>query len=102
MINVFLNGILGILQKAVELVLTPVNTLVANAFPSLATYITAFDNFISTIFNGTIDWFLYMLPPNFRSLLSVYFVFLIAIQGFMWSYHAITHIYEIYQRVKFW
>lgn len=102
MINALLNGILGILQKAVEIVLTPVNLLISNAFPSLATYITAFDNFISTIFNGTVDWFLYMLPPNFRSLLSVYFVFLIAIQGFIWSYYAITHIYEIYQKVKFW
>lgn len=102
MINALLNGILNILQKAVEIILTPVNLLVANVFPSLATYITAFDNFISTIFGGAVNWFLYMLPPNFRNLLAVYFVFLIAIQGIMWSYYAITHIYEIYQKVKFW
>lgn len=102
MINALLNGILSILQKAVEIVLTPINLLVSNLFPSLATYITAFDNFISTFFGGGVNWFLHMLPPNFRNLLAVYFVFLIAIQGIMWSYYAITRIYEIYQKVKFW
>ena len=83
MIKALLNGILGLAKKLITIVLTPINLLVANLFPNMANAITTFNTFVNTYIGGSLSYFFSLLPPTFRSLLVLWFTFVIGYYSFI-------------------
>lgn len=102
MMNIILKAIMGFFEQLLGLFLTPIDAAIGTFFPNLSTYIQSFDIFITRTFSENIYWFMSLLPPNFKNLLGVYLTFMIALQGFIWVYHALVHILEVLKKLKFW
>ena len=102
MIKALLNGILKLAMKLVNIILTPINLLIANLFPNMATAIATFNSFVNTYIGNSLSWFFSLLPPIFRGLLVTWFTFVIAYYGFIYTYKAIIKIYQIIQKIKVW
>ena len=67
MIKALLNGILGLAKKLISIVLTPINLLVANLFPNMASAIGTFNTFVNTYIGSSLSYFFSLFPPIFKS-----------------------------------
>ena len=68
MIKAILNGLLSALTGVVSFLLTPVNALVDNLFPDMASAIATFNNFVDTYLGSNLAYFFSMFPPTFKSI----------------------------------
>lgn len=102
MIKAILNGLLSSLTGVVSFILTPVNALVENLFPDMASAIGTFNNFVDTYLGTNLAYFFSMFPPIFKSLLVLFFTFCIAYYSIYFTYIALVKIFTIIQKVKFW
>lgn len=102
MIKFILNGFLNALTGVVSFLLTPINALVANLFPDMASAIGTFNNFVDTYLGSNLSYFFSMFPPIFKSLLVLFFTFCIAYFTVHFTYIALVRLFTIIQKVKFW
>lgn len=102
MIKAILKGILNMITKLLSIFLIPVNLLIENLFPSMANAIATFNTFINTYIGGTLSYFFSILPPIFRSLLIVWFTFVVSYYTVYYTYIGIIKIWNIIQKIKFW
>lgn len=102
MIKFLLNGFLKIISTLVGFLLTPLNSLISNLFPNMATSIATFNNFVDNYFGNNLTYFFSMFPPIFKSLLVLFITFAISYYAVHYTYIAIVKIFAIIQKVKFW
>ena len=102
MIKAIINGILNILMKVIDIVLTPLNLLFDNLFPDVGSMISTFNSFVSTYIGGGLSYFFSLLPPIFRGLLILFLTFVIAYYGVYYTYIGIKKIFDIIQKIKLW
>lgn len=102
MIKAIINGILNILMKVIDIVLTPLNLLFDNLFPDVGNMISTFSTFVNTYVGGTLSYFFSLLPPIFRGLLTLFITFVIAYYGIYYTYIGIKKIFDIIQKIKLW
>ena len=102
MIKSIINGLLNVLMKVIDIVLTPINLLFDNLFPSASDLISTFSTFVTTYIGGTLSYFFSLLPPIFRGLLITFFTFVIAYYGIYYTYVTIKKIFDIIQKIKLW
>lgn len=102
MIKAIINGILGVLMKVIDIVLTPLNLLFDNLFPDVSSMISNFTTFVNTYVGGTLSYFFSLLPPIFRSLLISFITFVIAYYGVYYTYLGIKKIFDVIQKIKLW
>lgn len=102
MIKAILNGILKVITTLIGFILTPVNALFSNLFPDMSNAISTFNTFVNTYIGGALSYFFSLFPPVFRSILIIWFTFVVAYYGIIYSYKAIIKIFEIIQKIKFW
>lgn len=102
MIKAIINGLLNLLSSVISLVLTPINLLIENLFPSMSNAISTFNTFVTRYVGGTLAYFFSLLPPIFRGLLVTWFTFVIAYYGVIYTYLGIKKLWEVIQRIKFW
>lgn len=102
MIKAIINGILNILMKVIDIVLTPLNLLFENLFPSASDLIGTFNTFVSTYIGGSLSFFFSLLPPLFRHLIVLFLTFTIAYYGVYYTYIGIKKIFDIIQKIKLW
>lgn len=102
MIKALINGILKLVIKVLDIVLTPINLLFVNLFPDVSSMISTFNNFVNTYVGNGLSYFFSMLPPIFKGLLVSFFTFVIAYYGIYYTYIGIKKIFEIIQKIKFW
>lgn len=102
MIKAIINGLLTLLSSVISLVLTPINALVENLFPSMSNAISTFNTFVTNYVGGTLAYFFLLLPPTFRGLLVIWFTFVIAYYGVIYTYLGIKKLWQVIQKIKFW
>lgn len=102
MIKAIINGILGVLMKLIDIVLTPLNLLFDNLFPDVSNMISTFTTFVNKYVGGTLSYFFSLLPPIFRGLLVTFLTFVIAYYGIYYTYLGIKKIFDVIQKIKFW
>lgn len=102
MIKALLNGLLSALTGVVSFLLTPLNSLVSNLFPNMASAIATFNSFVSNYLGSNLSYFFSMFPPIFKSLLVLFLTFCGAYYTVYFTYIAIVKIFNVIQRVKFW
>jgi len=102
MIKAILNGILNALISVVSFLLTPLNALFTNLFPDVSTAISTFNTFVTNYIGGSLTYFFSMFPPIFRSLLVLWFTFIISYYTVYYTYNGLVKVFNIIQKVKFW
>lgn len=102
MINAILTGILTFLQNVINLLLTPIDLIFVNLFPSVSKYILIFENFLNDYIPTTLSWANNLLPPITQELLGIYLIIMIGMGTAVLSVHAYTFIYRIIQKIKLW
>ena len=102
MIKSLLNGILKVILMLLNIILIPINSLIENVFPSMVSAIQTFTNFINNIIGNNLVYFFHLFPPIFRSLLIIWFTFVIGYYTIYYTYLAILKIWDIIQKIKFW
>lgn len=102
MIKALINGLLKLLLMILNIVLLPINALIENVFPDMANAIQTFTNFLNNIIGNNMVFFFHLLPPIFRSLLVIWFTFVISYYTIYYTYLAILKIWTIIQKIKFW
>lgn len=102
MIKAFLSGILKVISSLLNVILLPINTILSALFPDMSQAISTFTSFINTYVGGTLSYFFSIFPPIFRSLLVIWFGFVIGYYTIYYTYLAIIKIFNIIQKIKFW
>lgn len=97
-----MNGILNMITSVINIFLLPINALFENIFPDMTSAISTFNNFINTYVGGTLSYFFSILPPIFRSLLVIWFTFVIAYYTIYFTYTGVIKVWGIIQKIKFW
>lgn len=102
MIKAIINGIMKLVTSILNIVLLPVNTLIANIFPDMSSAINTFTTFITNYVGGSLAYFSSILPPITRNIIVIWLTFLITYYGVVWSYTLIMKIWNVIQKIKFW
>lgn len=102
MFNAIFKGILSVLGWVLDLVLTPINLLIDNLFPNMASYIELFTTFITRYVGGILAYFSNFIPPFTKQVILMWLIFLIAYYGIAWGYSLIIKIWNLIQKLKFW
>lgn len=102
MIKAILKGILKFCTKVIDIVLTPINLLFDNLFPSASSLISTFTTFVNDYIGGGLSYFFSILPPIFRSLLILFITFVISYYGIYYTYVGIKKIFDVIQKIKLW
>lgn len=101
MFSALINFLLNLAGSIVQIVLIPYNLIFTNVLPDLTQQINQVVNGISQLFIG-IGWALGLLPPGILPVL----VFIITIEickHTIWANaHAITKVWLVLQKIKFW
>lgn len=101
MINSLINGYLNVITNLLTIVLSPINTFISTIFPNVDSLVSAFNILLATLGTG-LEYFGYLLPPNFKSLLVMYIVFKLTWYNGIIAYSTIVLLYRVIQRIKFW
>lgn len=64
--------------------------------------INHFTTFVNTYVGGTLSYFFSILPPIFRSILSIWVTFLISYYGIIFAYKGFVKVWNVIQKLKFW
>lgn len=91
-----------IIKSIVNVVLAPINLLVANLFPNFSSLITAFNNSVNMYLGNGMSFFLHFLPPTCRTLILLWLTFLISYYSISLSIHAILKVYKLIKQIKIW
>lgn len=101
MFSALINFLLNLAGSIVQIVLIPYNLIFTNVLPDLTQQINQVTNGISQLFIG-IGWALGLLPPGILPVL----IFIITIEickHTIWANaHAITKVWLVLQKIKFW
>ena len=90
------------ITSVVNIFLIPINALFENVFPDMTNAISQFNTFVNTYVGGTLSYFFSILPPIFRSMLTIWFTFVIAYYTIHFTYITVIKVWAIIQKVKFW
>ena len=102
MIKAILNGILSLVVSIVNVILTPINSIIDSLFPNMATAINNFTNMCNSFFSSGFTWLLQFIPPLTKQMILLWLTFEIAYYGIIWGYTLVIKIYNIIQKIKFW
>lgn len=102
MAKAIFNVLFKVIKSVMNILLLPINALVANLFPDFSNLISTFNQGVQTYIGGGLGYFSSILPPNTKNLVLLYLTFLVSYYTIVYSAHAIIKIFHIIQRVKFW
>ena len=91
-----------VIKSIATLVLTPVNLLVSNLFPDLSNLISTFNNSVTLVITGSMNYFFHILPPLCRGFVLLWITLLIAFYTVSFTLHAILKVYTIIKNIKIW
>lgn len=102
MINAIIKGIFSLLISLLNVILLPINALVENLLPDLTNLINTFNLFITTFFNEKLGYFFHFLPPITSTVIILWLTIVIGYYTIFYSYLAISKIWTLIQKIKFW
>ena len=102
MIKAIINGLLSIITSLVDVFLTPINLLIENLFPDFSNIVNTFNQFVSNYVGGSLSYFFSILPSTFKSILIIWFTFVVGYYSIYYTYTSIIKVFNIIQKIKFW
>lgn len=101
MIKVLFDVILSILTFIIQVICLPINALINVNIPDLAPKMEYVASNLSTIFTG-VTWGLGVIPPVLLTTLLFILSVEVARHTIYVSYHGISLVLEVIQKLKFW
>lgn len=101
MFSALINFLLNLAGSIVQIVLIPYNLIFTNVLPDLTQQINQVVNGISQLFIG-IGWALGLLPPGILPVLLFIITIEICKHTIWANAHAITKVWLVLQKIKFW
>ncbi len=102
MIQAILNGVFSLVNSAISMVLTPIDSLFSHLFPDISNYISIVNNFFTSTLPPYVNWFVNLFPPTFKSLFGLYLTFLLSLGVVIISVHTYVYVYRLIQKIKWW
>lgn len=91
-----------LISNVIDFILTPLNAIIDNFFPNVATAINAFVSMTDNFFNSGFIWLLHFVPPITKTMLLLWITFEVSYYGIIWSYTLFIKVYNLIQKIKFW
>jgi len=101
LISALFNFILDLISTIIQLICLPVNLLITNALPDLASAISSVSSGISQLLQ-TLPWALNILPLSFLTTLAVCWGIKLAVSNISISTHMLVKVWNVFQKIKFW
>lgn len=101
MFSALFDIIINLLATIIQLIVWPINELITTALPDLSDKIVFVNNSFSSIFTG-IGWALGVLPEFIRETLIFILTVELAKVTIFTSTHALTKVWTVLQKIKFW
>lgn len=101
MFKALFNIIINMLATIIQIIVWPVNQIISSALPDLSDKITSVTTVFNSVFNS-INWAVSILPDVvIESLLFIISVEIVMI-AIHKSTHALTMVWNVLQKIKFW
>lgn len=94
--------LLKFIKSVADIILTPINLLVANLLPDLTSLINSFNAGVTQVLGPNLAFFAHLLPPNTRALILFYLGFLTAYYTTTIAAHAVFKVIKIIKAIKIW
>lgn len=101
MINLIIQTLFALITWLVNIILTPINLLFDGLFPDLPEFGPMFSALLSK-FIPYIHYLISYIPPTLYFVMRAYVSFIVDFYLIYWSYLAITKLWTILQKIKFW
>lgn len=101
MFSALINFLLNLVASIIQIVLIPINAIISATLPDLTSQISQVTNGISELFTG-IGWALGLLPPGILPVLLFIITIEICKHTIWANAHAITKVWLVLQKIKFW
>lgn len=104
MAQAILSALLNFIIAIVNVVLTPINLLIANLFPDFSTMLTNFNDAILILGGNAMKFITTIIRffPIFSNCIVIYLTFLITYYTISISAHAILKIWKVIKAIKIW
>lgn len=105
MAKAIFKALLTLIANIVSVILTPINLLVANAFPDFTSYLNVFKTYVVHLVAqclGFYNYFLNIFPNNIRGLINLYLSILVIKYTVTLSIHVIVKVIKIIKAIKIW
>lgn len=95
MINKLLIGIISLISSLVNVILSPIDTIITNNLPSLSNALDSFSTFLGYIGQG-IGWVIdaFAIPTTLISLIASYYIFKLTVPLLMYTIKLIIKWYD--------
>lgn len=101
MFKALFNIIINMLATIIQIIVWPINQIISSALPDLSDKITSVTTVFNSVFNS-INWAVSILPDVvIESLLFIISVEIVMI-AIHKSTHALTMVWNVLQKIKFW
>lgn len=101
MFKALFNIIINMLATIIQIIVWPVNQIISSALPDLSDKITSVTTVFNSVFNS-INWAVSILPDVvIESLLFIISVEIVML-AIHKSTHALTMVWNVLQKIKFW
>ena len=101
MFKTLFNIIINMLATIIQIIVWPVNQIISSALPDLSDKITSVTTVFNSVFNS-INWAVSILPDVvIESLLFIISVEIVML-AIHKSTHALTMVWNVLQKIKFW
>lgn len=102
MFKILFDVLFGVISGIANVVLTPINLLVATLVPDTARLISTFNAAVNYFIGTPLNYFFSILPSNCRTFVILYLTFLVGYYTISISVHAILKVYTIIKNIKIW
>lgn len=101
MIKALLNGLLAAITNLISVFCIPVDILMTAAFPDITSSISKAEAGITQLFSN-ISYALGFVPSSLIEALILILTLQVTFLGLMISYHGISRVFKVIQKIKFW
>lgn len=101
MIKAILNGLLIAITQIINMVCLPIDMLITSAFPDLTSSIDKGISGITQLMSN-ISYALGFVPSSLIETIILILTLQVTFLGLIISYHGISRVFKVIQKIKFW
>lgn len=102
MFTVLFNVLFKVIGAIANVVLLPINTIVATLLPDFTQLIYHFTTFVNTYITSTLSFFFYLLPPKTKYVIVFYLAYLPIRYLVVLNVHLILKVFHFIKNIKIW
>lgn len=101
LISALFDFVLNLIATVIQIVVWPLNQLIASQIPDLAQGLTAVSTGFQTLF-GIFDWVLALVPPPLLWTFAFCYGLRLVVTTISISTHTLVKVWNVFQKIKFW